>query len=1483
MAIRVQRLRFRRPRRHPTLLILTAIAAAFVILCGRPSVAAPRYVPGEILLKFRENLPKQQARSLRSELGVVRSRRLDSIGAEHLTVSVSNVEPLVARYKDDPRLVFIEPNYIYSFDAIPGDPEFGAQWNLHNTGQTGGTPGADVRAPEAWDITTGSAAVVVAILDTGIDFDHPDLAPNIFINSNEIAGNGVDDDGNGYADDVRGWDFVNADPDPTDDHGHGTQVAGVIGAVSDTAGIAGIAWSVRLLPVKIGDASGTTSTNLAILGMDYAIAMGARILNNSWGDGLSSEALRMAIERARDAGAIFVASAGNAGADNDWSPNFPSSFDVSNIIAVGSSTDDDELWMLSNYGATSVDLAAPGEAIRTTLTGRRYVTNSGTSLAAPHVSGVLALLWSRFPGLPAARAKEQILATVEPLPALAGRVVTGGRLDAAAALQLPDTSPPSAVTDLSAQVIEGTRIELRWTATGDDGFAGTALSYVVRYSTEPLDDGNFARGTPAAGAPAPSPSGLPEVMSAVLPAFATHYYLALRVSDECGNVSPVSNLAEATTSAPPDVDGLPAAVAETLCTGETGRSRITIRNSGLAALRFGFSMERSPLQAAPTGSARRAGVAPEDAGWLSLLLLYTGFPGSSLGPIQAALSALPDIERVETFNGYMAVPELWQLIPYDCVIVASEGGFRSSEDLGNVLADYVDEGGGLVLTLESFVHPPVAGRIAGFSPVGFSALHGSSSSLGRLDPAHPILDGVGALESSDLADIFQAPGAYVAARWLDGEPLVLTKGSGVVALNLRVSGDDSWAGDAPRLLGNAALWAHRPAAWLTASPETGDIAAAGSAEIRIGFDARGQTPGRHQTTLVVSTNDPDESAVRIPVTLEIIAAPDIELEETALDFGLVTVGESRARDLVVRNVGAIPLEVTGATSSIPDFIISPSHLTVAPDSDRSVRITFRPASAAPIAATLLITSDDPDEGELSVALTGIGGAPPVLLVAPDSLAPRVHPGSVCSDTLTISNPGGAALDWAVHVGSSSTPPDLTGRQIVWDAAHGQLNLFEPPSTVLSDLVERGARVETNAVPLTPGALAGVTVFWLGDHNLGWELTEMEALAAWVAEGGAVIFEGDDEFSREGYNYMLGLMNAGIEYRWGSPGGGAATGIIAHPATEGISSISLPSQQARLTRITSPASALVVSARDEVVAAWTFVGEGRIVALSDQIFANDALDTDDNRRFAARVFDWLVSPRWLRCAPADGHIAAGGETILRMSCDATQLAAGVYSARLFLTRGNPAVWGVVAPVNLQVEIGPQLVASANSLTFPAVQIGSEDSLFFTVRNDGSRALEVTGITASSTDFSASPRAFTLAPQDSMRVAAVFRPQRNGEIEATLRFAGNDWDGMPDLRLSGTGVPATAPEFFALRQNAPNPFGPSTTIRFDLPVASFVNLAVYDPAGRRVATLIGAAKPAGEHEAVWFGRDENGRRVASGVYVCRIEAAGFTATRRLVLLR
>ncbi len=405
-------------------------------------------VPGEYVVKLKNSAGVQahSINTLSKSLGMQVKDVLTSSGQYILVKSASR-----AAVSANPNVEYAEPNLIYHLVGSPNDVQYGQLWGMNNTGQPikdskgveiPGVAGIDIGAEKAWEITTGSKDVIVAVIDTGVGRNIEDIKDNMWVNEAELKGKaGTDDDKNGFVDDIYGMDFANNDSDPMDDHGHGSHVSGTIGARGDNAlDVAGVTWNVRIMALKFLSASGSGSLEGAIKAIDYATNKGANVMSNSWGGGGFSQALMDAITRAKDKGILFVAAAGNAGQNNDNTPTYPASYKVDNILTVAAVDNKGSLASFSCFGVNSVHVGAPGVNVISTTPSGLQVWN-GTSMATPHVSGVAALLKAKFPEMKAADLKERIISTAKPLPALRGKVSSAGMVNAYLALTNQQAPP----------------------------------------------------------------------------------------------------------------------------------------------------------------------------------------------------------------------------------------------------------------------------------------------------------------------------------------------------------------------------------------------------------------------------------------------------------------------------------------------------------------------------------------------------------------------------------------------------------------------------------------------------------------------------------------------------------------------------------------------------------------------------------------------------------------------------------------------------------------------------------------------------------------------------------------------------------------------------------------------------------------------------------------------------------------------------------
>jgi subtilisin family serine protease len=432
------------------LLGLLALSPMALAAQSKMSLEIPA-VPGEFIVKLKDGY------SLKSLKGLNVTQDMNLVSGQFAVVKSNEKSAAlaIAKLKEIDVVEYAEPNYLYhtintitpvesllNQVSVTGDEKFDLLWGLKNSGGnepdrsgTTATPergvaGADVNAVEAWKITKGSRDVVIAVIDTGIDWRHPDLANNMWTNPGEIAGNNKDDDGNGYVDDIYGWNAALKNGSPMDGNGHGTHCAGTIGAVHGNGGVAGVMADVKMMAVKFLTDEGSGSLADAIIAIDYATKMNVDIMSNSWGGGGFSQALFDSIKAASDRGIIFTAAAGNSTSNNDVRDNFPSNYRTANMVAVAAHAHTDQLASFSSYGKRTVHVAAPGRNVLSTTPNGQYAVFSGTSMATPHVSGVIGLLLSQEGRMPHAEMIERLHATSVPAPAYRRTTISGGRVDA---------------------------------------------------------------------------------------------------------------------------------------------------------------------------------------------------------------------------------------------------------------------------------------------------------------------------------------------------------------------------------------------------------------------------------------------------------------------------------------------------------------------------------------------------------------------------------------------------------------------------------------------------------------------------------------------------------------------------------------------------------------------------------------------------------------------------------------------------------------------------------------------------------------------------------------------------------------------------------------------------------------------------------------------------------------------------------------------
>lgn len=1395
------------------LFILTVVAMV-MLGAGLPSgqrATPPPFVEGELLLKFRPGTRAQDRASTQAQVNAARVRTFRN-GAEHWKLGRGvSVEQAIEKLRRHPLVEYAEPNYLLSTALVPNDPRFPELYGMDNTGQTGGTPGADIDAVRAWNVSTGSRNVIVAVIDTGVDYNHPDLAANIWTNADEIPGNGIDDDANGYVDDVHGYDWVNSDGDPFDDNGHGTHCAGTIGAVGDNGvGVAGVNWQVSIMALKFLSAGGSGSTANAVLAVDYATANGAHLTSNSWGGGGFSQTLYDAIARANAAEISFIAAAGNNGTNNDTGPHYPSNYDLPNIVSVAATDHNDNKASFSNYGLVSVDLGAPGVNILSTQPGGGYRQLSGTSMATPHVAGAAALVKSLFPSIPAAQLKTALMTSADPVTSLRvdgpTPVASGGRLNAFFAIAAPDDVPPGSIGDLATSDPGSNTMVLSWTATGDDGTTGTASFYQVRYSTSPIDESTFASASRAGNEPQPLPVGTGQSMEVRGLSHGTTYYFAIKAYDEFGNPGPISNLATGTTLPPPTVSASPLTIEAALLTGGTADRTVMLSNVGVGTLDFSIP---APALSEPTVSAfdplvldkdepdPRPGIlgagGPDAFGYRWVDSNEPGGPAFQWVDISTTGTLVADVTTDDDTSAPIA---LGFSVPFygttfNSMRVSSNGwlSFTSSS------------------TAYSNQPLPNAGApenlIAPFwddlNPGGVARIYFQSFGSRAIVQWHQVPRYSEAGSSMTFQAIVDASGS-VTFQYLS---LVGTVNSATVGIQngTRTTGLTTAFNQAYLANGLAVRYTQLPQ-WLTVSPTSGRLRAGESMPLNVHLDAARLEGGTYPGTINILNNDPANPNVAVSVTLTVTGAPDATLHPATLAFGDRFVSNPHVLTLAVSNTGTDTLHVSSISSDSPQIVASPSAFDVPAHGSQAVTVTWTPGALGPFSASLTVTSDDAGEPNLVVPITGNGIAAPVVVVNPASFSELLSSGGSVSRSLTVSNTGGSDLvltagadqgnggDGIVYqddeTGLGSGGPDAYGYR--WrdsDESGGPPFLFADIRSTGTPITFSSADDSLSAVipmgmsfPFYGNAFSSMKVStngWLTfDTTATSSVNSNQNLPHTSLARNSIAIFWDDLHLRGGH---VSYLNDGTRFIVQYTNVGKFSPSTGQSFTFQVQLY--PNGQIRLMyqTMTGTINSATIGVQDQT----------RTIGLS--VSHNTAYVHNELAIQISRI------PNWLAVSPAAATIPPGGSRAFTVTFDATERPAGVLSGAVVLTTNVPSQQNVQVPASLEVIGAPHVTVQPGAFNYGTVFIGYPQLTSFLVTNTGTEALNVSDITttdpALTVEDTPGPTAsFTLAPGVSRVLTLRWSPTGAGALNARVDVHSDDPEA-PTASMIVTGAAAVAP--------------------------------------------------------------------------------------------
>ncbi|HKY33809.1 MAG TPA: S8 family serine peptidase [Candidatus Polarisedimenticolia bacterium] len=1398
-------------RARLALLSFALIALILSVAGGAPSGAASGpalapHVPGELIIKFKPAARGLERAGAMAQINASHVRTFRS-GAEHWKLGPGvKVEQAMSRMSRNPNVEYVEPDYIRTVEVIPNDPRFGELYGMTR-----------IDADMAWGITRGSHGVVVAVIDTGVDHGHPDLAANMWRNPGEIPANGIDDDGNGFVDDVHGYDFVNNDGNPFDDNGHGTHCAGTIGAVGNNGiGVVGVNWDVSIMAVKFLSAGGSGSTTNAISSVEYATMMGADLTSNSWGGGGFSQALFEAIAEAGAAEIPFIAAAGNSGSNNDVGDHFPSDYDLVNVVAVAASDSNDAPASFTSYGATSVDLAAPGVNILSTQPGGGYQLLSGTSMATPHVAGAAALLKSRFPNIPAAQLKFALMNFVDPIPAFhpvtgTRPVASGGRLNVFFSIADPDEDPPGAIGDLAVPETGSNHAVLSWTATGDDGGEGTATSYQVRYSTSPIDESNFASATRAPGEPAPTPSGSPQTMEVRGLAASTMYHFALRALDEWGNAGPVSNVASAATQPPPTAFHDPNSIEDHLFTGARATHVVTLGNVGAGTLDFTIPTPAVSTPAAvhpalplekdepdPRQGILGAG-GPDASGYRWADSDQPGGPAFSWVEISGVGTPITSLDGDDEIANDIPIgfPFGFYDSTFSTVNVSTNGWLSFTNRTASGSITYANQPLPTTGGPENIVAPfwddlNFRGAVHAYYHNDGGRFIVQWNDVDR-HPAEPP-------DPDHLTfQVILHPDGSIVYQYLTTNGLLTSSTVGIQngARNdgLTVAFNTTYLHD------GLAVEFSRVPQWLTASPAAGRIGAGGSQPISVLLDAAGLEGGTYPGAVHILTNDPNGEDIAIGVTLHVTGAPDATVSPASIDFGDVFFGFPHERSLNVVNAGTDVLHVTAVTTSSPELSAAPGSFEVVPRAGQPVIITLMPAVLGPFSGSVTVHSDDASEPAIEVPVTANVIPAPVVAADPLSFEETLFSGNVVTRTLTVTNAGGSDLmvSAAADQGSSgqgitSTDPAIEG-QGGPDAFGYRWRDSDAPGGPALQWVDIGATgtpisfssLDDSLSATIPMGMSfpfyGNTFTSMKVSTNGWLTFDTTATASVAGNGtlpsttlprNSIALFWDDlhlrvagrvRYLNDGTRLIVQYTNVDKF----SPSGASLTfQVQLYPNGRIL---------LQYLTMTGTLSSATIGVQDQT----------RTIAL--QVVANAAYMHNNLALQISRT------PDWLRVSPAGHTVPPGESRAFDVVFDSTDRTGGTLTGAVLLTTNVPGEEQLDLPATLHVIGAPNVQTAPTSFNFGTVFAGFPQLTSFQVLNSGTAVLNVSDILTTDPSLTVEDQpgptaGFTLAPGASRIMNLRWHPASPGPLAAHVQVVSDDPDSST-LSLPAVGNAIAAP--------------------------------------------------------------------------------------------
>lgn len=1022
-----------------------------------------KFIPNRVIVRFNPGVQSAEIAQIQQEMNAEHEFNLDFIGAEVWSFRDRGMNDVITSFASHSAIEFIQPDIVYDEPdveaqsieefmeehgllnddgVVPNDNFYGLQWAKNNTGQSpfNGTPGADISAQQAWALETGSPDVIIAVLDSGVDYNHPDLAPNMWQNEEghfgaNFAGGNV------------------TDPMDLSGSSHGTHVAGTIAAVGNNGiGVTGTMWNAQIMAIRVC-ANGCPQSAI-VQGLGFAIENGAMISNNSYGTQTPTSAgpppaYVAMMEAAQEAGHFFITSAGNSNNNNDILNVYPANLmrDFDNVFSVGNSRPNDTRNPGSCFGAETVHVFAPGTNIASTTRNNSYGYLTGTSMASPIVAGIAGLILSANPDADYHFIRDRIMEGVDVLPAFENISISGGRVNAANSVLVDDGVPPATISDLSIDVVGQTFASLSWTAPGNSGNEGRAGSYEIRFSTEPINDGNFDTAEPIEDTPRPQIAGSEETYFVRGLEPETQYYFAIRSIDVFGNVADISNVVTATTDSPSEIEISIASIFDDIELDVSQDYSFTVTNNGSGTLRYVVPtrMSDETLRAGnPVNALDERFSITEDA------------EGSQSGNPVLFGAGGPD-----NFGYYWFDDEELQGLTFSWKDISETGQELEFPNLSN----------GHAVAELPFAFPfygelkeSIGIAINGFASFNTIPLTGSpsnsplpnTSTLPR-DLIAPFWTNLILTEDNDAAvyTAFNEEAGTFTIQWnnvsRNGDEentsytfqAILSESGNITFQYLSMNGDINHATvgvqannatdalqvayntDYTKSLKAVNISAGLPE-WMDLAPNTAVIEPGQTIEVTATADASSLVNGTYETSLVFINNDLDNPFVKIPVTIEAFGGtPDITLSDDGLDFGLVYIDYPETLEVEFTNDGRAALGITSINVDHPAVAIDfPEEMEIAALSSATMSITYSPDDDDLLNTSIIIETDDPENPIIEIALTGEGAGAPDLRLNRNQLFAEVEVGGMVSETMTFRNAGGSDLSYSVSF--SETTPGATG-------------------------------------------------------------------------------------------------------------------------------------------------------------------------------------------------------------------------------------------------------------------------------------------------------------------------------------------------------------------------------------------------------------------------------------------------------------------------